>query len=246
MKSERATAFRGKEALVEEFDNAVKLVDDQRFIEGRERDRLRETRGDLDKDQFAARRLMFQARQGQVGSQLQEIAAVVGPQLRLVHGQRPGDGFDFADERERVCGICRGREGGTRGGESGARRRRGQRPRPTVAIGISAGGQDLVEAAGEGDGPAAVEQAAFDRHLENGAGQLSGGADAHFVVPMLAKLGAPETLGLAAGFARAEDEIRKLPDAQAGGPVCEGKLHAEGTTEYTKTRKGRRNRREGR
>lgn len=86
----------------------------------------------------------------------------------------------------------------------------------------------MIDAPGEGEGPAAVEDAAFDRDFElGGGGVFGGGLGAELLVPVGAELSAPETLGAAGGIARAEGEIGKLPDAQAGGAGVEGEFHAD-------------------
>ena len=54
------------------------------------------------------------------------------------------------------------------------------------------------------------------------------GSRAHFVVPVLAELGAPQALRSAARLLRAEDKAGEFADAQAGGLVFEGEFHGAG------------------
>ena len=91
--------------------------------------------------------------------------------------------------------------------------------------GRGGGAEELVDAAGERERPAAVDEAAFDGNFKFGGGGGGGGLRAEFVVPVGAELGAPDTRGTAAaaGGVGAELEGGELPDAQSGGAGIEGK-----------------------
>jgi len=110
-------------------------------------------------------------------------------------------------------GRGEGAEGGFDFTEDG-RRRRG-------------GGEKLVDAAGEGEGPAGVKDAAGDGNLKGGRGRGRAGGGAEFLVPAGAELGAPEALGAVAGFTRADGEAGEFADAQAGGALIEVEGHRE-------------------
>ena len=85
----------------------------------------------------------------------------------------------------------------------------------------SLAGDELVDAAGEGEGPAVVDDAAGDGDFEEGVAALGGGLGAELVVPVGAELGAPEAGGGAEGIAGAEGELGELTNAQAGGALVE-------------------------
>ena len=113
--------------------------------------------------------------------------------------------------------------------------------------GVAGGGQKLVDAAGEGERPAAVENAAGDRHLESRGGRGGGGGGAEFLMPARAETGAPETLraGRVAGITRTDRERGELADAQRSGALIEVEVHgacgAEGSPRNTRNtrKKGR-------
>jgi hypothetical protein len=74
--------------------------------------------------------------------------------------------------------------------------------RALVSCGMSNGGDDLVDAAVEGEGPALVGDAAGDGDLEGGGGASASDLAAQFVVPVRAELGAPDALRTAAAVVR--------------------------------------------
>ncbi len=96
--------------------------------------------------------------------------------------------------------------------------------------GRGGGAEELVDAAGERERPAAVDEAACDGNFELGGGGGGGGLRAEFVVPVGAELGAPKARGAAAaaGVVGAEREGGELPDAQSGGASIKRKFHASG------------------
>ena len=89
------------------------------------------------------------------------------------------------------------------------------------------GAEELIDAAGEGEGPAAVNEAALDGDFEGGGGCGRGGLGAELVVPVGAELRAPDARGAraAARVVRAEGEGGELADAQAGGAGVEREFH---------------------
>src|SRR5688572_11451811 len=86
-------------------------------------------------------------------------------------------------------------------------------------------GDELVDATGEGERPAVVDDAASDGDFEEGVAAFGGGLDAELVVPVRAELGAPDAGGAAGRIAWAEREIGKLTNAQAGGALVEIEIH---------------------
>ncbi len=105
----------------------------------------------------------------------------------------------------------------------------------------------MVDAALEGDGPASVDEGAFDGDFELDAGMKGAvggkfffGAGAEFVMPVLAELGAPESLRATTGFLRAEGKIGEFPDADGGGFIFEGELHQRWLTEHRDDTEGKR------
>ncbi len=86
-------------------------------------------------------------------------------------------------------------------------------------------GHELVDAAGEGERPAVVDDAAGDRDFKEGAGVFRGGLRAELLVPVGAELGAPEAGGTAGRVAGTEGEIGELTDTQAGGALIEIVVH---------------------
>src|SRR5476651_2671621 len=85
--------------------------------------------------------------------------------------------------------------------------------------------QELVDAAGERERPAAVNDAALDGDLELGGGDIGGGAGPELVVPVRAELRAPQTGGTAAGIVRAEGEGGEFARAQRGRAGVEIEAH---------------------
>lgn len=100
--------------------------------------------------------------------------------------------------------------------------------------------EELVDAAGQVERPAAVDKRAGDGDLElGGGGVFGGGAGAEFVVPVSAELRSPKAgTGAGAGIGGAEVKIGKLADAQAGGAGVEGEFHG-GPTEYVDDAEGK-------
>ena len=86
----------------------------------------------------------------------------------------------------------------------------------------------MVDAAGEGQGPAVVKNLSGDGDLELGVGAFGGNAFAEGLVPLCAELGAPNALATAAGLMRAEVESRQFTDAQRGGALLKIEVQAGG------------------
>ena len=104
--------------------------------------------------------------------------------------------------------------------------------------------EKLVDAAGEGEGPAAVEDPAGDDNFEFGRGAMvGGGLGAEFVVPVRAELGPPDPLRSTAGVVRAERERGKVADAERGHAVLEIEFHEERGEMRRIGRRGRMGRR---
>ncbi len=97
MKPQVATSLRGARLLLEEQHDHIELVRDERLVEGRERDRLRQAGAGFDEDELAAceRRAGAAAEHG-VGGELQEIVRIISAQLRFFGGQRAEHRLDFA------------------------------------------------------------------------------------------------------------------------------------------------------
>jgi hypothetical protein len=145
-------------------------------------------------------------------------------------GADAGEG-EVGGELDEVAGVVAAEDGFVGGERAGHAL--------DFAEGEGAGtGYELVDAAGQGEGPAGVEEAAGDDDLERGGGGFVGGAGAQLVVPVRAELGAPESGGTAAGVVRAGGERRELADAQAGTALVEIEFHAINRTDgnWTKVR----------
>ena len=209
---EVAEAFAGAEAEVEELGDAFELGAEEGVVGGGERDGLREAGLGFDKDELRAER--GEGRAGG-GAEAEAPQGGVGGELDEIVGVVAAE-FGFV-----------GREGAGDGldfaeGECGA------------------GAEELIDAAGEGEGPAAVDEAALDGDLELGGGGGGGGLGAEFVVPVGAELRAPEAgRAAAAGVVGAEGEGGEFADTQAGGAGVEGEFHAGSATEHREPAEGR-------
>jgi hypothetical protein len=85
----------------------------------------------------------------------------------------------------------------------------------------------LVDASGEGECPAVVDDLAGDGDFELGGGVFGGSLGAELVMPVGAELGAPETGGRAGRIAGAEGEVGEFTHAEAGGALIEVEVHQE-------------------
>ena len=89
MELQRPPPLRGAQAQIEELDEGIELVMDERLVERRERDGLRQAGAGLDEDQFRVQRgtvkrgeLGGEGRgpdEDGVGGELEEIGRIVGP-----------------------------------------------------------------------------------------------------------------------------------------------------------------------
>ncbi len=87
-------------------------------------------------------------------------------------------------------------------------------------------GEELVDATGESERPAGVEDASGDGHFKGGCGRGCASGGAKLLVPARAELGAPKALGTVAGFTRADGEAGEFSYAQAGGALIEVEVHS--------------------
>ena len=86
-------------------------------------------------------------------------------------------------------------------------------------------GDQLVDAAVEGDRPAQAGQGALDRDLELRAGIAAGGLHSEQLVPACAQLGAPQARGALGRVRRPQGELGEFADAQAGLAGVEIEVH---------------------
>ncbi|MCX6956343.1 MAG: hypothetical protein NTV51_29770 [Verrucomicrobia bacterium] len=200
--AQAAQALAGAEAEIEKLGDALELAAEKGVVGGGEGDRLGEAAGGLDEDELRAEGggggVGAETPQRGVGGELDEVVGVVAAEFGFVGGERAGDGLDLAEDDQ---GAGRG-----------------------VVAGGDGGADELVDAAREVEGPAAMDDGARDGDFELGGGGVGGdGLGPELVVPVGAELGAPEaSIAAAAGVMGAEGEGGKLADAQADGAGVEG------------------------
>ena len=102
---ERAKAFAGALAEVEEFCDTFELDAEWSFVGESECDRLAETAAGFNEDEFAADFLgrIGDAAEGDVGGELSKIGGGVGAQFRFVGGERAKSGFYLAEDSGDRC-----------------------------------------------------------------------------------------------------------------------------------------------
>ena len=213
MEAQAAQALAGAEPQVQEFGHALELRAEKALVGGGERDGLGEPAAGLDEHEFAPK--------GR-GTRVEGRGAQDGR-------GNPGEG-EVTGELHEIAGVI-GAQGGLVGGQrtgDGLDLAEGDRAGEVHA---------LVDAAGQGERPAAVKDPAGDRDLELGAGCFLRGAGAELVVPVGAELRPPDPGGTAAGIMRAGGELREFAHAQAGGALVEVEFHRF-TTNDTKHPEG--------
>ena len=213
MEAQAAQPFAGTQAEVEEFGHALELGAEEALVGGGEQDGLGESAAGLHEYEFASKG---------GGTSVEERGAQDG-RGNPVEGEVTGELHEIAG----VIGAQGGLVGGQRTGDG-----------LDLAEGDRAGEvHALVDAAGQGERPAAVKDPAGDRDLELGAGCFLRGAGAELVVPVGAELRPPDPGGTAAGIMRAGGELREFTHAQAGAALVEVEFHRF-TTNDTKPEEG--------
>ena len=193
-------AFTGAEPEVEELGDSLEFDAKEMFVGGSEGEGLGKAAGGFDEDELGAERRNggpegAETREGDVGGELSEVAGVIATQFGFVGGERARDGLDLAEHNGRGRWRHRPQRSVTCW-ERFFGERFGREP------------EELVDAAVEGEGPAAVENAPLDRDFKFGSGAvLGGGLGAELLVPVSAELRAPDALGTAGAFAGAQSEI---------------------------------------
>ncbi len=160
------------------------------------RDRLHETGGRLDEDEFArdGRALAhaaLEAMEALVGCELDEVGGVFDAQVALRGGEGAHHGFYLANDRVRASAVA-------------------------------SAGHDLVDAAGDLDAPVADAETGLERNLEERGRKFLDRLPPQFLVPRLPELGAQ---GIEAHHPRARGaggKLGKLAHAQRDGAISGG------------------------
>jgi len=205
---EVAQAFARAQSQIQKLRDTLQLGPKHPVVRRSERNRLGESAAGLDKHEL--------------GAECGLCRSVLSGRLRCRGLQRRRRHFperDVGGELRKVARIIRAQFAFLDGKRSG--------DCLDFAKGDGAGGaQQLVDAPRELQGPAAVENPAFDCDFERGLGFGGGRLGAKLLVPVRAELGAPQTGRSAAAVARPHREIGEFPDTQAGGALVEGEFHA--------------------